>query len=64
MLDLIEPAVEPDTSWLDERGIVSELAASNRVAQWAYAQAESAGGLTWLRANELVLLAVGWRSLF
>ena len=64
MLDLIEPAVEPDTSWLDERGIVSELAASNRVAQWAYAQAESAGGLTWLRADELVPLAVGWRSLF
>jgi hypothetical protein len=49
---------------IEERGIVSELAASNRVAQWAYAQAESAGGLTWLRADELVPLAVGWRSLF
>ena len=49
---------------MEERGIVSELAASNRVAQWAYAQAESTGGLTWLRANELVPLAVGWRSLF
>jgi 5-methylcytosine-specific restriction endonuclease McrA len=49
---------------MEERGIVSELAASNRVAQWAYAQTESAGGLTWLRADELVPLAVGWRSLF
>ena len=49
---------------MEERGVVSDLAASNRVAQWAYAQAESAGGLTWLRANELVPLAVGWRSLF
>jgi hypothetical protein len=49
---------------MEERGIVSELAASNRVAQWAYAQAESAGGLTWLRADELVPLAVGRRGLF
>lgn len=49
---------------MEERGIVSELAASNRVAQWAYAQAESAGGLTWLRSDELVPLAVGRRGLF
>jgi hypothetical protein len=49
---------------MEERGIVSELAASNRVAQWAYAQAESAGGLTWLRSDELVPLAAGRRGLF
>lgn len=49
---------------MEERGFISELAASNRVAQWAYGQTESAGGLTWLRADELVPLAAEWRALF
>ena len=40
------------------------MMASNRVAYWAYAQTEAAGGLTWLRADELVPLAVEWRALF
>ena len=33
---------------LEERGIVSQNAASSRVAFWAYAQTEAIGGLTWL----------------
>jgi 5-methylcytosine-specific restriction endonuclease McrA len=49
---------------MEELGIISELGAWQRVAQWAYAQAESAGGLTWLHADELVPLAAGWRALF
>jgi 5-methylcytosine-specific restriction endonuclease McrA len=49
---------------MEQRGIVSELAASNRVAQWAYAQTEAAHGLTWLRADKLESLAAEWRSLF
>jgi len=48
---------------LERRGVVSELAASNRVTHWAYAQAEAAGGLTWLRMDEMVPLAAGWRAL-
>ena len=40
-------------------GIVSELAVSNRVTQWAYAQTEAAGGLTWVRADEMVALGAG-----
>jgi hypothetical protein len=48
---------------LEERGIVSQLAASNRVAQWAYAQTEAAHGLTWLKADVMVPLAPEWRSL-
>jgi hypothetical protein len=36
---------------LEERGIVSELAASNKVAKWAYEQTEAAGGLTWLKGS-------------
>jgi hypothetical protein len=47
---------------LKERGIVAELAASNCVAAWAYAQAESAGGLTWLKADQMVPLGRGWRA--
>jgi len=46
---------------LKHHGIVAELAASNRVAQWAYAQTEAALGLTWLRADEMVPLAAEWR---
>jgi hypothetical protein len=38
---------------LEERGIVSQLGASNRVAQWAYGQTEAAHGLTWLKADEI-----------
>lgn len=49
---------------MEERGCISELAASNRVAQWAYEQTAAAGGLTWLRADEMVPLAAEWRTLF
>jgi hypothetical protein len=48
---------------LKERGMLSGLAASTRVAEWAYSQVESAGGLTWVRADEMVPLMAGWRSL-
>jgi hypothetical protein len=37
---------------LGQHGIVGELATSNRVAQWAYAQTEAAHGLTWLRGRD------------
>ena len=47
---------------LGQYGIVGEPATSNRVAQWAYGQTEAACGLTWLRADELVPLAAGWRE--
>lgn len=49
---------------MKERGIIAELTVSNRVAQWAYEQTESANGLTWLRADELEPLKPGWRTLF
>jgi hypothetical protein len=48
---------------LKERGIVAELAASNQVAHWAYAQAEAANALTWARADEMVALDARWRNL-
>jgi len=48
---------------LEHRGVTTDLAASNRVANWAYAQTEAAKGLTWLRADEMVPLAAGWREL-
>jgi len=49
---------------LTDRGIISELAASVRVAQWAYGQTEAAGGLTWLKGDQMVPLFGGWRDLF
>jgi hypothetical protein len=48
---------------LEGRGVVAALAASNRVAQWAYGQTEQAKGLTWLRADEMVPLDHRWRQL-
>ena len=48
---------------LEQHGVVAELAASNRVAAWAYGQTEAARGLTWLRADEMVPLAAAWRGL-
>jgi 5-methylcytosine-specific restriction endonuclease McrA len=48
---------------LEERGMVAELPASNRVTEWAYAQTEAAGGLTWLKADQMAPLPPHWRSL-
>jgi 5-methylcytosine-specific restriction endonuclease McrA len=48
---------------LERRGVVAELAASNRVAQWAYGLTEQAKGLTWLRADEMEPLDHRWRRL-
>jgi hypothetical protein len=48
---------------LEARGVLAELAASIRVAQWAYGQTEQAKGLTWLRADEMVPLDHRWRHL-
>ena len=48
---------------LEEPGIVFQLAASNRVTQWAYGQTGAAHGLTCLRADETVPLASEWRAL-
>ena len=49
---------------LRQRGIISELTASNCVTQWAYAQVESAHGLTSLRRDEMIPLEAVWRELF
>lgn len=48
---------------LTGRGVVAELAASNRVTEWAYSQAEAASALTWARGDEMVPLDKGWRRL-
>jgi hypothetical protein len=48
---------------LAECGLVAELSASKRIAEWAYGQTEAAQGLTWLRADEMVPLNRNWRSL-
>ena len=44
---------------LVQRGVVAELAASNRVTQWAYAQTAAANGLTWVQADQMVQLNAG-----
>jgi 5-methylcytosine-specific restriction endonuclease McrA len=48
---------------LAQRGVVAELAASNRVTHWAYAQTETASGLTWVQADQMVPLDAGWRGI-
>ena len=49
---------------LQKGGIVTKLAVSNRITHWVYAQTEAAGGLTWLRKDEMVPLKERWRVLF
>jgi hypothetical protein len=51
------------TSSLRGCGIVADLAASNRVAHWAYSQTAIVGGLTWLRGDEMIPLAEAWEGL-
>src|ERR1700734_2127375 len=51
------------TSELERRGVITELASSNRVTRWGYSQTEGAGGLTWMRADEMVPLPATWRDL-
>jgi 5-methylcytosine-specific restriction endonuclease McrA len=48
---------------LERRGVIAELGASNRVAEWAYGQTEAVGGLTWRRADEMIPLDCDWRRL-
>lgn len=46
----------------EERGILHDLGATNRVAVWAYGQVESAGGQVWVGGSELRELGGGWRD--
>ena len=39
-----------------------DLVAANRIACWAFAQTEAAGGLTWLRGDDLLRLSPEWRT--
>jgi hypothetical protein len=68
------PAVEHLARWTERNAryggeivgalrdqLAVDLGCSIRVAHWAYAQTEAAGGLTWVRREELVPLSAEWR---
>jgi len=44
----------------DRKGVIADFAASVRIVTWAYAQTFEAGGLTWLRGDDLRPLAPEW----
>lgn len=46
----------------DRRGLPHDLEVSRQVALWAYGQVEQVGGLVWVKKDEMVTLAVGWRG--
>ena len=46
-----------------ENQLTCDLPCTNRIARWAYEQTETAGGLTWLRGDELFALSREWRRL-
>ena len=69
------PHVEHLAAWTERNGrygdqitaalmnqLPCDLHCTNRIAHWAYAQTEGAGGLTWLRGDELVALSPEWRN--
>ena len=45
----------------DQRGVLHDLPTSIRIADWAYQQTFEAGGLTWAKKEEMVLLKADWR---
>lgn len=49
------------TAALNDR-LPCDLACTDRIAFWAYAQTETAQGLRWLRGDELLPLSFDWRS--
>lgn len=51
------------TTELERRSVIAEPASPNRVTRWAYSQTEGAGGLTWMRADEVVPLVATSRDL-
>ena|ERR1700733_3969518 len=55
--------LNPATANWSDAASSPALASSNRVTRWAYSQTEGAGGLTWLRADEMAPLAATWQDL-
>lgn len=55
-------------AWLgqefDARGILHDQGATDKVAVWAYSQAEAAGANLWSRKDEVSLIDRGWMSVF
>jgi 5-methylcytosine-specific restriction endonuclease McrA len=47
-----------------DTSLTCDLPCTNRIADWAYAQTERAGGMTWLRGDDMRPLASGWRHYF
>ena len=48
----------------NEVGVVHDLTASVRIAEWAYAQEAVTGGRVWSRGREFVSLSSSWSDLF
>jgi hypothetical protein len=42
--------------------VQSDLPSSLKITRWAYQQTFDAGGLTWLKGNELLALGAGWEA--
>jgi hypothetical protein len=40
--------------------VQSDLPSSLKITKWAYQQTFDAGGLTWLKGNELLALGADW----
>ena len=51
-------------SRFNRAGVVHDLAASVRIAEWAYSQEARIGGRVWSRGRELVALSDAWPDLF
>ena len=45
-------------------GVVHDLTASVRVAEWAYSQEATTGGRVWVGGRELAVLSAAWPDLF
>lgn len=47
----------------DTRGILHNLEATEKIAAWAYSQAQSAGANLWLKSTDLIPIDPSWRKI-
>ena len=47
----------------DQKNILNDLGITIRITGWAYRQTVEAGGMTWIKGNEMQPLTAGWENL-
>jgi len=60
---LIELNGKTMSAQFDQKNVLNDLGTTIRITGWAYRQPVEAGGMAWVKGNELQLLSADWESL-